>query len=289
MIELNIIKKFLPVSKYARPGLTLQTGKPTHIAVHYVGGAGGTAEGVCSWFNTVSKGYRYDNNSYVYASSHYVVGLDGEIIQMIPENEISYCTNQANGYTISIENCHPTEDGHFNKTTYDSLVKLCADICKRYNLIPEIALIRHYDVTKKACPKYWAPNGGNPNAEKDWISFKIDVKKILEVEDEMIECKSMYIDGKEYENINQINKNGRIYVELISLKQAGYNVGFNNRNKVASFAKKPEEIQISVNGKDRNVNTVLIYNENYIRFKDFEKCGMIVEHDERKNKLILIC
>lgn len=59
-----------------------------------------------------------------------------------------------------------------------------------------------------------------------------------EEDEEMVECKAMYIDGKEYKNINQINKDGHIYVELVSLKQAGYNVGYNSVIKIASMAKK---------------------------------------------------
>ena len=54
----------------------------------------------------------------------------------------------------------------------------------------------------------------------------------------MIETKSMYIDGKEYNNVNQINKDGRIYVELASLKQAGYNIGYNSVKENGKFCQK---------------------------------------------------
>lgn len=109
-----------------------------------------------------------------------------------------------------------------------------------------------------------------------------------EEEDEMIECKAMYIDGKEYKNVNQINKDGRVYVELDSLKQAGYNIGYNSVKKTASFAKKPEEIDMLVNNKQRKINRVLIYNENYVKLRDFEKCGMTVGYDSKTKRPSLV-
>ncbi len=118
--------------------------RTTAIAVHYVGNAGSSAVGNRNYFQTTNTS----------VSSHYIVGLEGEIIRCIPEGEVSWCTNQANSYTISIECCHPNADGIFNDKTYKSLVELCADICKRWKLNPlNGGIIRHFDVTGKVCPK----------------------------------------------------------------------------------------------------------------------------------------
>lgn len=111
-------------------------------------------------------------------------------------------------------------------------------------------------------------------------------KRVLE-EEEMVECKNMCIDGKVYKNINQINKDGRIYVELASLKGCGYNVGFDANSKVASMAKAPETLKMLVNDKEIEVKRELIYSENYIRLKDFEKVGMKVKYDEVKKQPVL--
>ena len=59
-----------------------------------------------------------------------------------------------NRKSIGIEDCHPDWDGKFNDATYNSLVELCADICRRYNLSVN-NIIRHYDVTGKECPRYY--------------------------------------------------------------------------------------------------------------------------------------
>ena len=40
-------------------------------------------------------------------SAHFLVGLDGEVIQCIPLEEKSSATNERNRDTISIEVCHP--------------------------------------------------------------------------------------------------------------------------------------------------------------------------------------
>lgn len=143
--------------------------KTTAIAVHYVGNAGSTAKGNRNYFQ----------NTTVSVSSNYIIGLNGEVICCIPDDEVSWCTNQANSYTVSIECCHPKSDGVFNEATYNSLVELCAMLCKKYNLNPlNGGLIRHFDVTGKVCPMNFVPkkNGGtDDNNASNWTKFKNDV------------------------------------------------------------------------------------------------------------------
>ena len=108
-------------------------------------------------------------------SSHFVVGLDGEVVQCIPTSEMSYATNSRNVDTLSIECCHPDETGKFNEATYDSAVKLSAWLCVRFGLTSE-NVIRHYDVTGKNCPKYYVEN---PDA---WIQMKSDIAAQIDVD-----------------------------------------------------------------------------------------------------------
>ena len=65
------------------------------------------------------------------ASSHFIVGLDGEVVQCIPTTEIAYASNNRNADTISIECCHPDDTGAFNTATYQSMVQLTAWLCNR--------------------------------------------------------------------------------------------------------------------------------------------------------------
>ncbi len=159
---MNIQKQYLTVSNYNRPGSTRP--KTTAVACHYIGNPGTSAQANRNWFESLSK--THDTK----ASCHYIIGLNGEILQLIPEEEISWCTNQANSYTISIEACHPDKTGKFTDATYKTYVELCADICRRWGLDPlNEGLIRHYDVTKKVCPKWFVDH---PDA---WEKFKQDV------------------------------------------------------------------------------------------------------------------
>ena len=158
----NIHQEILPVNPYSRPGDKIS--KVTAIVVHYVGNPGTTAEQNRSYFNNLAE------LKNAYASSHYVVGLQGEIIQCVPLDEIAYASNNRNYDTISIECCHQDAEGRFTGDTYNSLVRLVAALCRTYGLNPETDVIRHYDVTGKLCPIYYV---NNPD---EWYAFKLSVK-----------------------------------------------------------------------------------------------------------------
>ena len=112
------------------------------------------------------------------ASSHFVVGLEGEIIQCIPTTEVAYASNDRNSDTISIEVCHEDDTGLFSDATYQSLVHLTAWLCERTGLGTD-QIIRHYDITGKICPKYYVEH------EDAWIQFKRDVgEKMLFLDQE---------------------------------------------------------------------------------------------------------
>ena len=158
----NIQQEILPVNPYSRPGDKIS--KVTAIVVRYVGNPGTRAEQKRSYFNNLGE----LKNAYV--SSHYVVGLQGEIIQCVPLDEIAYASNNRNYDTISIECCHQDAEGRFTGDTYNSLVRLVAALCRTYGLNPETDVIRHYDVTGKLCPIYYV---NNPD---EWYAFKLSVK-----------------------------------------------------------------------------------------------------------------
>lgn len=144
---MEIKEMFLTPNKYSRPQIPLVN--VAKIAVHYVGNPNTSAEANRNYFEN-------QKTAGTYVSSHFIIGLQGEIIQCIPLNEISYCTNQANTYSISIECCHPDNTGKFTEATEKSLAELCAYLLEKYNLTAD-DIIRHYDVTGKQCPLYWSP------------------------------------------------------------------------------------------------------------------------------------
>lgn len=148
-MSIKIDKQLLTINKYSRPGS--KRNKTTKIAWHYIGNPNTSAKANRNYFNNLAKTHA------TYASSHYIVGLEGEIIQCVPEDEIAYTTNSANSYSISIEVCHPDNTGKFNKVSEDALIELTAMLCKKYGLGSR-DIIRHYDITKKMCPLYYVKN-----------------------------------------------------------------------------------------------------------------------------------
>ena len=106
-------------------------------------------------------------------SSHFIVGIEGEIIQCIPTKEVAYASNSRNNDTVSIETCYINEDGSYEQATYDSLVHLTAWLMGKFNLKID-AVIRHYDVTGKLCPLYFVEH------EDAWAQFKQDVVDYIE-------------------------------------------------------------------------------------------------------------
>jgi len=162
-----IDQQFLTVNPYSRPGTKLAV--INGIVVHYVANPQTTAQNNRDYF----EGLKNQSGSNVTSvSSHFVIGLDGEVIQCIPVDEKAFASNDRNGDTIAIECCHPAEDGEFTEETYESLVRLTAWLCQELSLNQEDVL-RHYDVTGKICPKYFVDH------EDAWKQFKKDVKKAM--------------------------------------------------------------------------------------------------------------
>lgn len=158
--------ELLTVNPYSRPGSALE--KVNGIVIHYTANPGATAIANRNYFENLKDTHTTK------ASSHFVVGLEGEIVQCIPTAEIAYASNDRNSDTISIECCYKNEDGSFEQATYDSVIKLTAWLCAKFGLTSE-NVIRHYDVTGKLCPLYYVEH------EDAWTQFKKDVDRYLQV------------------------------------------------------------------------------------------------------------
>lgn len=167
--EINIQQKLLKKNKYSRPGKALN--KVKGIVVHYTANPGTDAAANRNYFNNLEKINRQTGRD-TYASSHFIIGLEGQIIQCIPLNEIAYASNDRNEDTISIECCHPDKTGQFNKGTLAALKQLVSYLCLKFRL-REDAVIRHYDVTGKQCPLYFVEH------EDMWEKFKEEIGRTI--------------------------------------------------------------------------------------------------------------
>lgn len=162
-IDINV--KLLEVNPYSRPGIALK--KVKGIVVHYTANPGTDAMANRNYFNNLPR-INEKKEKKTYVSSHFVVGIEGEIVQCIPTSEMSYASNGRNSDTVSIECCHKRKNGKFTEQTYQSLVDLTVYLCAKYDLT-EQDVIRHYDVTGKNCPKYFVEH------EEAWQRFLSDV------------------------------------------------------------------------------------------------------------------
>ncbi len=158
-----VTQEFLTVNPWSRPGTELEQVKG--IVIHYVGNPGTSAEANRSYFEGLEDGHLE-----IYASAHFIVGLEGEVLQCIPLTEWSYASNTRNEDTLSIEVCHPDETGEFLPVTYDRVAELTAFLCDAFGLTSKDVL-RHYDVSGKNCPKYYVEN------EDAWQAFLTQVDR----------------------------------------------------------------------------------------------------------------
>ena len=165
-----------PGLAHGRPGRKLDGGKPAGVVIHYVGNPGSSAQGNRNYFQNGSGGNG--------VSAHYIVGLNGEVLRCLPDDEVGYHAGKsygalwnetartANFKYIGIECCHPGADGKFNDKTYASVVGLTASLCKKYGFgINQV--FRHYDVCGKSCPLYYVNYG------MEWTKLKNDISDML--------------------------------------------------------------------------------------------------------------
>lgn len=155
----------LTPNEYSRPQLELEEVKG--IVIHQSETVGASAVAVRNSYEEL----RISKSNH--ESVHLIIGLDGEIVQCIPLNEVAYASKDRNNDTISIEVCCYNESGQFNAKTYETLVAALANLCDEFDLKPD-DVIRHYDVTGVECPGYYVNN------EDSWLKLKSDVKAFMD-------------------------------------------------------------------------------------------------------------
>lgn len=161
-----ITQDLLPLNDYSRPGRAMTA--VNGIVVHYIGNPGTTARQNRNYFAGLSRSRE------TYASSNFIIGLDGEILLCVPIGEVAFASNDRNDDTLSIEVCHPDDTGEFTPESYAALVKLVRWLTEFYGLKEE-DVIRHYDIRGKECPRYFVQN---PEA---WEAFQAEVFAPAEV------------------------------------------------------------------------------------------------------------
>ncbi|MFG3796952.1 peptidoglycan recognition protein family protein [Bacillus licheniformis] len=152
----KVVKNYVKVNKYTRPGLKLSGVKG--IVMHWTATPGASALNERNYFNgTCIADKRY-------ASAHYFVDRK-EVQLIIPENEVAYHAHDqnrcyvsflkpnANTKAIGVEMC-VEKNGQIHSETIQNAAEVVADLCRRYGLSTD-KIVRHYDVTNKSCPAPW--------------------------------------------------------------------------------------------------------------------------------------
>lgn len=145
-----------------------------YIVIHYFGG-----------LSTALNLAKYWARDYAGASAHYAVGHEGDIFQIVEDDDVAWhCGAQKyvhaecrNTNSIGIEMAvkkrstatlsASDKDWYFTKETVEATVELVRTLMKKYN-IPADHVIRHYDVTGKICPNPYVFNA----ADETWDKFK---------------------------------------------------------------------------------------------------------------------
>lgn len=193
---LNIIKRFLTVNKYSRPGRKLAECRA--IILHYVGVNNGKAQGVWNYFENDCPRNKH------YSSTQYIIDLNGDVIHAVPDDEVAYhcgssikdpasgriytdwarskfrhfaddpTKNSPNNCTIGIELCID-RNGDFTPETLTAAVELVAKLLADHNLTTDDIGHHKLVVGWKDCPLPWVKNPEQFEAFKDRVREKLGV------------------------------------------------------------------------------------------------------------------
>jgi N-acetylmuramoyl-L-alanine amidase len=173
---MRIDENLLTVNEFSRPGSKLKSAKA--VVLHWVANPGSTPAANRRFYESRKNG------KLGYGSAHYFVGIDGQLLRVIPEDEIAYhCgssdydpasmkiytdfarakfgkyatpNSSPNWVTIGIELCHADDSGRFTAATLASARELCADLCRRYALDPKNDITTHNLIVGwKDCPRWF--------------------------------------------------------------------------------------------------------------------------------------
>lgn len=143
----NLVDKYIPVNKYTKGR---SGNKVCKITIHHMAG-NLSIESCANVFKSPSRK----------ASSNYGIGSDGRIACYVDEENRAWTSsskwNDYRAITIEVAN-NNTKKWTISDAAMSSLIKLCADICRRYNFKLEFTgnkngtLTRHNFYANTNCP-----------------------------------------------------------------------------------------------------------------------------------------
>ena len=121
----NLTNEYVPVGK----GYGWRPYNVSKVTIHHMAGVMGSSD--CA---------RMHRNSPVEASANYYIGNDGSIACGVIEEEGAWTSaswdNDIRAITIEVSNSYAGGDWPISDKAWYSMIRLCADICKRYGIEP---------------------------------------------------------------------------------------------------------------------------------------------------------
>ena len=184
-------EKLLTINEFSRPGKKLA--EVLAIVIHWTANPNVSAENNRIYFESRKNG------KLGYGSAHYIIGLSGEVIRCIPDQEVAYhvgsiqldpesgkvytdlarerfgtyasTKDSPNNCTIGIELCPIDWAGNFNPATIEAAIDLCVTLCRSFRLKARDVVTHHEVVGWKDCPRLWTKH-------PDYLeNFRAEVEK----------------------------------------------------------------------------------------------------------------
>lgn len=270
---------YMPIEKNYEKGVTIN---PEYIIIHDTGnrGYGANARANRNYFNTTDRE----------ASAHFIID-DKEIVQALPSTAKAWHigdgkqqTNASNNNSIGIE-LAVNSDGDFG-VTYQSGIKLTRYLMKKYN-IPAKNVIRHYDATRKICPRIMIED--DPSL---WTRFKEEISKketIINNPIELLPIQNKPIETKKSNYTIPNSPNGRLIGSDVEVRlQPSNDIKPIDFIQQGSFVEVKEKIgdtycKISYNGIE---GYIPIDNISLFEEFDYDKKGNVIETINLRKKLV---
>lgn len=238
-----------------------------YIVIHYTANDGDSDESNANYFK----------NNIVKASAHYFIDNDS-ITQSVPDLKVAYSVggskysnsvatgggayyNKCTNYnSISIELADSVKNGKIYPTenTILQALELVNDLMKKYN-IPKTNVIRHFDVTGKICPAYWAGNSTKNELWKTEFWNKIGIKNtpVTNMDNSNAIVYRLYTEG--------ILSNKDFWIEKFNTDKNLFSFGKNSANYTLTHSKGNGIINVST------INDVIykLYSVKIISDKDY--------------------
>jgi V8-like Glu-specific endopeptidase len=127
----------------------------SRVVIHITDG-GRSINGPISWFQNPQAG----------VSAHYIVGQDGEVVQMVRDNDVAWHARAANGDSIGIEHVANTRGLAPTADEYRASAALVAWLCGQFSIpVDRTHILGHSEADPGTS------HSGCPNAVWDWDTY----------------------------------------------------------------------------------------------------------------------